>query len=153
LNLKDIRTILVLFDTANYEEGDAFVKKLRKLSKKVTAYVYQRKSDTNNYSKTNYRIIPAKEVTNLFDNKMTEIVTELDQTTFDIVIDLTIHRNIPLEYVLAHTQASFKTGLKKNTFPQYDLSIITLPDVETENLKVRELAKQIVFYLHTINTK
>jgi hypothetical protein len=69
------------------------------------------------------------------------------------VIDLTIRRNIPLEYLLAHSNACIKAGLKKNDFPQYDLSITALPEVETENLKVRELGKQIVYYLHTIHTK
>ena len=153
LNLKDIHTVLVLFDTAGYEEADAFVKKLKKLGKKTTVYAYKSKKDLNDYSKTSYRIITSKEAGNLFDNKMHEIVLELNQKQFDAVIDLTTFRNIPLEYLLAHTHASIKTGLKKNNFPQYDLSIISLPETESESAKVRELGKQIVYYLHSINAK
>jgi hypothetical protein len=153
LNLKDIHTVLVLFDTSDYDEADAFVKKLKKLGKKTTVYAYKNKKDVNDYAKTPYRIITAKEANNLFDNKMHEIVQELDMKKFDAVVDLTTRRNIPLEYLLAHTNASIKTGLKKNNFPQYDLSITALPLAETESAKVRELGKQIVYYLHTINAK
>jgi hypothetical protein len=153
LNLKDIRTALILFNTSDFEEVDTFINKLKKLGKKITVYAYKGKKDERDYSKTPYRIITAKETGNLFDNKMNEIVKELNKKKFDAVIDLTIRRTIPLEYLLAHSKASIKAGLKKNDFPQYDLSITTLPDAATENLKVRELGKQIVYYLHTIRTK
>jgi hypothetical protein len=153
LNLKDIRTVLILFNTSDFEEADAFVRKLKKLGKKVTVYAYKGKKDERDYSKTLYRIVTAKEAGNLFDNKMNEIVKELNKQNFDAVIDLTIRRNIPLEYLLAHSNAYIKAGLKKNDFPQYDLSITTLPNTESDKAKVKELGKQIVYYLHTINTK
>jgi hypothetical protein len=153
LNLKDIQTVLILFNTSDFEESDAFVRKVKKLGKKVTVYAYKGKNDEQDYSKTLYRIITAKETGNLFDNKMNEIVNELDKKKFDAVIDLTIRRIIPLEYLLAHSNAYIKAGLKKNDFPQYDLSITSLPNAETEKLKVRELGKQIVYYLHTIHAK
>ncbi|MDR0681045.1 MAG: hypothetical protein LBG15_04225 [Dysgonamonadaceae bacterium] len=153
LNLKDIHSILILFDTANYEEANIFVQKLKKLKKEVTVYAYQAKKDEYDYSKTSYRIITSKEVDDLFDNKIKEIAKELDSKKFDAVIDLTTQSNASLEYLLAHSNASIKTGLKKNDLPQYDLSITMLPDIEKENLKVRELAKQIVYYLHTIHAR
>jgi predicted MPP superfamily phosphohydrolase len=153
LNLKDIHSILILFDTANYEEANIFVQKLKKLKKAITVYAYQDKKDGYDYSRTSYRIVTAKEVDDLFDNKIREIAKELDGTKFDAVIDLTTQRNASLEYLLAYSNASIKTGLKKNDLPQYDLSITVLPDIEKDNLKVRELAKQIVYYLHTINAR
>jgi predicted MPP superfamily phosphohydrolase len=148
--LKDIHSILILFDTANYEEANVFVEKLKKLKKKVTVYAYKSGKDTQDYSKTPYRIVTSKEVDSLFGNKINEIAGELEEKKFNAVIDLTTQRNLPLEYLLAHAHASIKAGLKKNDFPQYDLAISTLPDIEKDSLKVRELAKQIVFYLHTI---
>jgi hypothetical protein len=138
---------------ANYEEANIFVEKLKKLKKNITVYAYKNKKDEQDYSKTLYRIITSKETDNLFNNKMNEIVGELEEKNFDAVIDLTTQRNFPLEYLLARAHASIKAGLKKNDFPQYDLAISALPDIENESLKVRELAKQIVFYLHTIRPR
>jgi hypothetical protein len=151
LNLSDIHNILVLFDTADYEEADSFVEKLEKLEKNVTAYAYKDKLDKYDYSETSYHIITAKDANDLFDNKMNDIAEELKEKEFHLVIDLTIKRNISLEYLLAHANALLKAGLKKNNFPQYDLAITNLPETEKESLKVRELGKQIIYYLHTIH--
>jgi predicted MPP superfamily phosphohydrolase len=153
LNLKDIHSVLILFDTAHYEEANTFVLKLKKLKKQVTVYAYQDKKDESDYSRTPYRIITPKDVDDLFDNKIKDIAKELDGKKFDAVIDLTTRRIASLEYLLAHSTASIKTGLKKNDLPQYDLSITVLPDIEAEGLKVRELAKQIIYYLHTIHAR
>ncbi|MDR0834044.1 MAG: hypothetical protein LBN93_07695 [Candidatus Symbiothrix sp.] len=150
LNLKDMQTILVLFDTKNTEEITVFINQLKQLKKKVTVYAYKDKDDETDYSRTNYRIITAKETDDLFQKKLREIVHELENEQFDAVIDLTIQRNLPLEYLLAHINATIKVGLKKNDFPQYDLSITTIPELEKDSLKVRELAKQIIHYLQTI---
>ena len=151
-NLRNIQKILVLFDTADYDEADTFIEKLGKLGKDVTVYAYKDKLDRYDYSETPYHIVTTKDANDLFDNKMDDIVKELKETEFHLVIDLTIKRNIALEYVLAHANALLKAGLKKNDFPQYDLSITSLPETESAALKVRELGKQIVYYLHTINS-
>lgn len=153
LNLKDIHSILILFDTVDYEEVDAFIEKLKKLDKKVSVYAYKNKSDQYDYSETTYRIVTAKEAYDLFDNKMNEIAEELENKSFDAVFDLTIKENMALEYLLMHSNASIKAGLKKNNFPNYDLSITSLPETQNEGLKVKELGKQIVYYLHIIKTE
>ncbi|MDR0427641.1 MAG: hypothetical protein LBH12_03450 [Dysgonamonadaceae bacterium] len=153
LNFKDIQSILILFDTANYDAVDLFVKKLKKLNRHVTAYAYKDKSDQYNYSETPYQIITAKEAGDLFDNKVEQIATEIRNQTFDAVFDLTLTRNIPLEYILMHAHAHVKAGLKKSNIPHYDLAIISLPESEDDDSKVKELGKQIIYYLHTIKTK
>ena len=152
LNWKDIHTILVLFDTSHFDEVAVFMKQLKKLGKKVTVYAYQKKEDQRNYSNTNYRIILEKEVGRWFGNPLRTIIHELQKETFDAVIDLTLNRNIYLEYLLAHIPASVKTGLKKTNSPQYDLAITTLFTGEAESYQVQELGKQIVYYLDRIGT-
>lgn len=152
LNLKDVHSILVLFDTIDYEEADNFIEKLKNINKKVTAYAYKDKKDEFDYSETSYRIITTKEAFDLFDNKMNEIAEEIESITYDAVFDLTINVNIPLEYLLTRSKAYVKAGLKKNDLPHYDLAIIHPEDPENI-FSVKELGKQIVYYLHTIKTK
>jgi hypothetical protein len=154
LNLKDIRSILVLFDTATYEEVDTFVEKLKKLGKQVTAYAYQDKTDKTLYSIRPYCVTTAYEVERLFQNPVEKIARKLAEKKFDAVIDLSIQPVLLLEYLLVRSQASIKTGLRKtDRLPLHDFSIINLPDTGKEILNVRELAKQIIFYLHTIRSK
>jgi len=150
LNWKDIHTVLVLFDTSHINEVAPFIDQLKKAKKKVTVYAYQKKSDKQSYLAYGYHIVFGKEVSKWFDNPLQTIIEEQKNKTVDAVIDLTIHRNLPLEYLLASIPASLKAGLKKNDFPQYDLAITTVLTGEAENYQVRELSKQIVYYLDTI---
>ena len=150
LNWKDIHTILVLFETSHLGEVSVFINQLKKEGKKVTVCAYQKKNDKQDHSITGYHIISEKEVGKWFDNPLHTIAKELEMKTFDAVIDLTLVRNIPLEFLLAHTTASVKTGLKKTDFPQYDLAITTSLIGEAESYQVRELSKQIVYYLDKI---
>jgi hypothetical protein len=152
LNLNAVHSILIFFDANTYEEVDFFAEKLKKIGKKITAYAYKSKHDKKDYTHSPYRIIKAEEVESLFNSKIDILATELAKQTFDAVIDLTLHENLFIEYLLAHSDAFIKTGLKKNNTFLYDLSIVNLPEMEKENLKVRELAKQIIYYLHTIRS-
>ena len=151
LNWKDISTIMLLFDTSHWNEAIAFVNQLKKAGKKVTVCAYRKNDDKPYSSTTGYYIISEKEAGKWFGNPLHTIVKELKNETFDAAIDLTLSRNIPLEYLLAHTSASVKTGFKKTDFPQYDLAITTLPFGEAESYQVKELSTQIVYYLDQIS--
>ena len=151
LNWKDIHTILVLFDTSNLDEVTVFIDQLKKSGKKVTTYAYLKKENQPIASTTGNYIISEKEAGRLFNNPLRTIVKELKKETFDAVIDLSLSPNIFLEYLLAQTQASVKTGLKKTDSPQYDLAITTLLYGESDSYQIRELSKQIVYYLNKIS--
>ncbi|GAP73236.1 hypothetical protein SAMD00024442_7_32 [Candidatus Symbiothrix dinenymphae] len=150
LNLKDVHTMLVLFDTQNVVEAIAFIKSMKKMNKKVTVYAYQGKHDAKDYSRTGYNIITAKETDDLFQKKLKEMVSDLKKEKYDAAIDLTAQHNFSVEYLLAHTNAKMKVGLKKNDIPQYDFSIADIPELQQESLKVRELANQLRYYLQVI---
>ena len=151
LNWKEIHTIAVLFDTSHFDEVSVFMNQLKKLGKKITVYAYQKKEDKRSYANTNYHVILEKEAGKWFDNPLHAIINELKKETVDAVIDLTLNPNIYLEYLLAHIPASVKTGLKKTDFPQYDLAITTSLAGEAESYQVRELGRQIVYYLDRIS--
>ena len=149
LNLKDIHSMLVLFDTRNVDEAAAFIKNMKELKKKVTVYAYQGSGDGNDHYRKGYNIITAKDTDDFFQKKLKDMVGELKKLSFDAVIDLSPQSNFSLEYILAYAPATMKVGLKKNDLPQYDLSL-SLPNIEGDAPVVRELATEIVHYLDTI---
>ena len=153
LNLESIQSILVLFDTSDYEEVDVFIEKLERMGKKITVYAYKRNSDRYDYSETPYHIITPKYSSVLFGHRLTAIAEELKKNSFDLAIDLTVKRNISLEYLLAHADVLAKVGLKKNNQSPYDLSIIFPSETPNESMKVKELSEQIFYYLYTIRSK
>jgi len=150
LNWKDIHAILVLFDTAYFEEAANFINQLINAGKKPTVYAYKRKNDKRDYSNLDYHILSEKEAKRWLGSPIYTIADKLKKERFDAVIDLTICQNISLEYLLACAHASIKTGLKKNDFPQYDLAITNLAIGEANRFRVSELGKQIVYYLNKI---
>jgi hypothetical protein len=70
------------------------------------------------------------------------------QVPFDILIDLSISKTIALQYILVHSNATFKVGWEGTEQNYYDLNI----DV-SENPKCRYLMEQIIFYLENIHEK
>jgi hypothetical protein len=149
LHWTEIQTILVVFDTADYAEANAFIKQL---DKQVTGYAYQSKTDKQDYMLSPYRMVTQEETTSFFHNKLHDIVTELRAKTFDAVFDLTIQPNLPLEYLVLQAKASIKLGFKKEGLPLYDLTITDLPNAEIDRLKVPELGKQMIHYLQIIRS-
>jgi len=67
---------------------------------------------------------------------------------FEILIDLSIQKVLPIQYLLVHTNAAFKIGWEASEYNYYDLNI----DVK-KNAKCRYLMEQIVYYLENINVK
>jgi hypothetical protein len=70
------------------------------------------------------------------------------QEPFDLLIDLSIIKPVALQYILVHSQATFKAGWQGEEQNYYDLNI----DV-TEQPQCRYLMEQVVFYLESINEK
>lgn len=68
------------------------------------------------------------------------------QETFDILIDLTITKTVPLLYLLVHSPSIFKVGWKGEGPNFLDLDI----DV-TEKPNCMYLMEQMVYYLENIN--
>ena len=153
LNLKDIQTILILFDTVNYEEVDTFIEQLKQMGKSITCYAYKNKKDEYDYSETPYKIITQKEASDLFENKLEDVAEDLKKNHYDALFDLTIRKNTTLQFLLVNANATLKVGYKKGNLRLYDLTIKTLDtNKEQENSKIRELGKQIIHYLTTIQS-
>ena len=154
LNMEAIRSVLVLFETSDYETVDLFVEGLLEMGKSVDGYASRGKDDIFDYSETNYIIISSKENSEKSGVPKEELLKQLKIRHYDVVIDLTIKENYSLQYVLAVANATMTVGLKKNKLPFYDFSISKLPKVkDADNSQVSELIKSIDFYLKTIRGK
>ena len=154
LNMDAIRTILVLFETSNYESVDLFVEKLFEMGKSVAGYAFRVKDDVFDYSETNYTIISPKENSNKSGVPDEKLLEELQSRHYDVLIDLTVKENFSLQCILASVNATMTVGLKKNKLPLYDFSISKLSKSKGhESSQVRELIKSITYYLQTIKGK
>ena len=151
LDFDNIFSILVLFETKDYDVVDSFVEELQKMGKTVAGYAFRVKDDVYDYSETNFKIVSNKEHLNKSGYPDDVLLKQLNTERYDAVIDLTIKENFSLEYILATVNATMTIGLKKNKLPFYDLTISKLPQTKEAKVSpVRELIKSILFYLKTI---
>ena len=152
LDWNNIRTVLVLFETSEYEAIDTFAERLEQAGKTVSGYGFRVKDDNFDYSETNYKIIAPKKDIDKLGVPNNEILNRLNAENYDVVLDLTIKENIPLEFVLASVNATMRVGLKKNKLPLYDISISNLPKANKpeSTSAVEELIKSMMYYLQTI---
>jgi len=74
--------------------------------------------------------------------------TEFIREPFDLLIDLSISKNVALQYILIYSEATFKVGWQGAEQNYYDLNI----DV-SEKPQCRYLMEQIVYYLENIHEK
>lgn len=154
LNWNEIKNILVLFDTEDYENVDMFIKYLKeKNNKNVKVLAFKNKNDNRDYTYIPYTIMTGKNVKDWTGNSINSLIEPLLESNFDLVIDLTLKAHPPLEYVLARVNASLKAGYKKTELPLYDLTITQISGLEDPDLEpVKELADQIVHYLSIIES-
>lgn len=168
-NLDDVRTVLIFFDTIDFDIVAAFIKQLIIEGKSPEAYAYKEKKDSNDYLKTAYTIITEKDVSNWFDNKLKDTVSKLVNNQYDVLFDLTINRNYIMEYLVLVANADLKIGNNKGAPSPYDMAI-NLPEPEPtpeekengdpmriwelkkETTQTSELIEHIVHYLRMIKS-
>ena len=153
LNMESIQSVLVLFETSDYEVVDLFVERLFEMGKSVDGYAFRVKDDTFDYSETNYTIISPKENSEKSGIPSEDLLKQLESRHYDVIIDLTTRENFSLQYILTVIDATMTVGLKKSKLPCYDFSISKIPQAKGTKPQVSELIKSIVFYLKTIKAK
>ncbi len=154
LDMDAIHSVLVLFETSDYEAVDSFVEKLQEAGKSVSGYAFRIKDDAFDYSETVYKVISPKENSEKSGIPSDLLLNHLKTQHYDVAIDLTIRENYSLQYILAVTNTTMTIGLKKNKLPFYDFSISKLPQAkDSKDSPVSGLIKSIEFYLKTIKGK
>ncbi|HAQ18905.1 MAG TPA: hypothetical protein DCR40_06670 [Prolixibacteraceae bacterium] len=76
----------------------------------------------------------------------TDLAQDFIEQKFDILIDLTGQKHLPIIYLTALSEAAFKIGYAGQSVNYFDLNIEFSQQPETD-----QLAKQILYYLKRIN--
>jgi hypothetical protein len=152
-NLKEIKNILVLFDTEDYRDASHFIDQLKKMGKKVKAVAYKDKTDANDYSKILFNTLIYKDLKDIKNETLTQILNSLENNSFDLVVDLTLKENLLLQYVLVSVQSPLKVGFYRTDLPIHDMVISFTPGLELNGfITVNELGKQLIYYLTVISS-
>lgn len=152
-NLKEIKSVLLLFDTKDYSEAGFFIKQLRKMGKKVRVCAYKNKRDKNNYSNILHTIVSEKDISIWKNEFMTETINSLSSESYDLAINLILKENLVLQYIFASIDSQFKVGFGKTDPPIYDMVISFAPQTESnEIITAKELSKQAIHYLSSISS-
>jgi len=150
LNLREIKSILVLFDTENFNDANHFIQLLKNMGKQIKVIAFKNKNDNNFYTDFPYTIITEKDAKSLNNYSFARIVKSLTEGYFDLVVDLTLKENLPLIYLLVSANSHLKVGFYKNSLSVHDMVISFAPDL-VQNLK--ELGEQLIHYLTVISSK
>jgi hypothetical protein len=162
VSYRKARTILLLFESEFTEKNPNIRKMIFNMQqdgKKVSAWGFIDKKEVATSILPDFRILHHKE-TDFFQKPIISYINELDELEFDLLIDLTVHNVLPLQYIAMYAKASCKTGIRKNDLPIYDfvLDVDVLPTpqegVEPEEDPIDEnyLFDKIIFYLKSIQT-
>lgn len=154
------KTILILFESDFMEENieiHNIIKALKADGKKVMAWGYLEKKQVNTPILIDFRILN-KQNLDLSRKPKEQFINEITNLKFDLLIDLTVNEIIPLQYIALYSNASLKTGLKKNKTPIYDF-MIEIDKSRNDTIATQPVLNasyvynQIIFYLKSIQTK
>lgn len=153
-NLYKAKSIGIVYDATlneDFEKVKAFVEDLKSEIHIVDSIGYVDSAELSEFhtKHEDFKFYSKKDL-NKFFKPISEITKEFCNCKFDILIDLNINEKLPNCFIVAESQAMFKTGLySKNEPVYYDLMINI--NKNTENL-LEELIKQTKHYLKMINT-
>lgn len=159
VNYSKAKKIFILFESDLSEKNEmvhSIIKSLKKDGKKVVAWGYVQKKIVETAIMPDFRILNQKQ-TDFYGKPSNSYINELLNQEFDLLIDLTVKENIPLQYLLIYAIANCKTGGKKNDLKMYDF-VIDLDSLrqhqESTDPTIDELYlyNQIIFYLKSIQT-
>jgi hypothetical protein len=159
------KSVLLLFES-EFNEKNPYIRKmiaqLQQDGKRVSAWGFIDKKEIMTSILPDFRILHHKQ-TDFFSKPSISFINELDNQEFDLLIDLTINKQLPLQYIAVYAKASCKIGIHKSDLSIYDFVI----DVEslTNQSEISEteelienlvdnvyLYNQIIFYLKSIQT-
>ncbi len=152
VNLDAAQTVGILFhhiDTENFGVIKNFVRKLEGEGKKVSAVGYIEKKEVPNFYlvRKGFDFICLEDL-NWYCSPQTSWMHDFLEKEFDVMINLSIDKFFPVEYIYALSRAKFKAGKQLANWEYDDLTV----DIK-ESRDIQHLINQISHYLREINKK
>lgn len=151
INLSDAKTVGILFEFSNeddYKVVTDFIKQLQDEGKRVRSIAFFQGKKTPHYfvQKLMSDLITPKQ-TNWYGKPTADFTEDYIQEKFDILIDLSLRNNFPLQYISGLSNANLKVGLFGETNSHYyDVMLDPIPDTQ-----ISEFINQIKHYLSLLN--
>jgi hypothetical protein len=150
VTLQEAKTVGILWNPLDEESLESYesLRKLlsdRRIKSFGIAYIVSKREKETMATVSHSWLISSNNVSFLGRPRSGDGVSFIQQE-FDILIDLSILKCIPLQYLLIHSSAKFKIGWQAADPNVYDLEI----DV-TSQPRSRFLMEQIVYYLDKLN--
>ncbi|MDR1372236.1 MAG: hypothetical protein LBJ17_03800 [Dysgonamonadaceae bacterium] len=147
LNLQTVKTVLILFETKDYNAVCDLSSMLQQAGKHIITVAYSKKSEEIKHKdKANY-IITEKDINIDSSKSLSNIKNNLSSITFDLAVDMTVKNNLLMQYIMVSSNALLKVGFHECEHPIYDMLILSQSG---ENSEIHELGKQMIYYLSTI---
>ena len=148
-SLNDIKNVLIICDSKDWNIMRACIEKLRSMNKTVntTIFAISQKDVPTWYS--NYLLIRADKDINIWGFPDKALQRQFYHLPADLLIDFSSIHAYSLHYMFLKHPSTFKAGVKHSEDVIYDFSII--PPEDSNDLKF--LFDQLINYLNTIQSK
>ncbi|MBN2668988.1 MAG: hypothetical protein JXR60_07150 [Bacteroidales bacterium] len=148
-NFSSAKSVGVIFNAthqSNYENAKSFIELLKKDGLKAEALGFvDSKQVLDFYTHTNELDFFSKKNLNWFGKPNNPNTQAFIEKPFNILIDLTLDEDFPVQYIVALSNAEFKVGAQKTINNFYDFRI----DLG-ENPQFEVLSKELIRYINMI---
>jgi hypothetical protein len=147
-SLKEVKTILFICDSKDWDRARICIEKLRSMNKTVNTAIYSptQKDVPTWYS--NYLLLRADKDVNLWGFPDKSIQKQFYNLPADLILDFSGEQYPAMYYLLLQHPSTFKVGVKRSDNVQYDFSIIPPEDKND----FQYCFDQIVSYLQSITS-
>jgi hypothetical protein len=151
-NISRARTVGILFSIDNeqyYDQVNRLIENLTNQKKLVNAIAFVPSRNVPNYfiAKMKIDVLTSKNL-NFFGVPKNSFIKDFINKNYDILIDLTITDNLPLDYIATVAQARFKVGrYRKRMLKVFDFLL-----KKSDDMCDSDYLKYLLDYLTKINT-
>ena len=151
-SMNDIKHILVICDSKDWNIMRSCIEKLRSMNKKVnTAIFATSKKDVPTWY-SNYLLLRGDRDVNLWGFPDITLQKQFYQLPADLLIDFSSVHALSLHYMFLKHPSTFKAGIKHTENLIYDFSIIPPKDDDDDDVDLHFLFDQLIGYLNTIKS-